>query len=259
MPLADAKQRFSNRVADYARYRPSYPSALVDLLGKECRLRSEQVIADIGSGTGLLSKLFLNHGNRVYGVEPNAEMRTGGEEYLRGHANFTSVDGSAEATTLGNASVDFVTVGQAFHWFDVPAAEREFRRILKAGGWVVVVWHDRRMDETPFAREYEDVLVRFGIDYKSVKDTYPETEKMRNFFDAGTFQTRDLPNHQDFDWEGLRGRLRSSSYAPTESHGNYAPMIARLRSIFEAYQQNGSVRMEYFACVYFGKLGRNNP
>jgi SAM-dependent methyltransferase len=221
-------------------------------------LRPSNVIADIGSGTGLLSKLFLDHGNRVYGVEPNAEMRAGGDRFLRDHANFTSIRGSAETTTLRDASVDLVTVGQAFHWFDVWSAQREFRRILKPGGWVVVVWQDRRMDETPFAREYEDVLVHFGIDYKSVKDTYPETEKMRNFFDPGTFQTRDLPNHQDFDWEGLRGRLRSSSYAPTESHSNYAPMIQELRRIFDAYQQNGAVRMEYFARVYFGKLGRNN-
>jgi ubiquinone/menaquinone biosynthesis C-methylase UbiE len=257
MALADAKQRFSNRVADYARYRPSYPLALVVLLAKECGLRPEHVVADIGSGTGLLSKLFLDHGSRVYGVEPNAEMRAGGEEFLGDYANFTSVNGSAEATTLANASVDFVTVGQAFHWFDVSAAQREFRRILKPGGWAVVVWQDRRMDETPFAREYEDVLVRFGIDYEAVKDSYPETEKMRNFSDAGTFQTHDLPNHQDFDWEGLRGRLRSSSYAPAENHPNHAPMIEELRRMFDAYQRNGAVRMEYFARVYFGKLGGN--
>jgi SAM-dependent methyltransferase len=255
MPFADAKQRFSNRVTDYARYRPSYPSALIDLLARECGLRADHVIADAASGTGLLSKLFLDYGNRVYGIEPNAEMRAGGEEFLRDYRNFTSINGSAEATTLADSSVDFVTVGQAFHWFDVAAAQREFRRILKRGGWGVVVWQDRRMDETPLAREYENVLLRFGIDYKSVKDTYPETEKMRNFFEAGTFLTRDLPNHQDFDWQGLRGRLRSSSYAPTETHPNYVPMIVELRRIFDTHQQNGNVRMEYFARVYCGKLG----
>jgi ubiquinone/menaquinone biosynthesis C-methylase UbiE len=257
MTFADAKQRFSNRVSDYARYRPGYPQALVDLLTAECGLRPHHIIADIGSGTGLLSRLFLDHGNRVYGVEPNAEMRAGGEESLREYANFASTDGSAEATTLPKTSVDLVTVGQAFHWFDVSAAQREFRRILKPDGWAVVVWQDRRMEETPFAREYEDVLVRFGIGYKSVKDNYPEVERMRKFFDAGTFQTRDLSNHQDFDWEGLRGRLRSSSYAPTENHPNYAPMIGELRRIFDTYQQNGAVRMDYFARVYFGKLCGN--
>jgi SAM-dependent methyltransferase len=257
MTFADAKQRFSNRVADYIRYRPSYPSALLDLLAKECGLRAEHAIADIGSGTGLLSKLFLDHGNRVYGVEPNAEMRAGGEEFLRNYANFTSVNGSAEATTLSPSSVDFITAGQAFHWFDVAAAEREFCRILKPGGWVVVVWQDRRMEETPFAREYEHLLERFGIEYKKVKDAYPEADKIRHFFEAGTFHSRDLPNHQVLDWEGLRGRLRSSSYAPTESHANYAPMMAELRSMFDTYQENRTVRMEYFARIHFGKLGGN--
>src|SRR5271165_1995784 len=138
MTFADAKQRFSNRVADYVRYRPSYPPALLDLLAKECRLRPVHVIADIGSGTGLLSKLFLDHGNRLYGVEPNAEMRVAGEEFLRDYPTFTSVPGSAEATTLQPSSIDFITVGQAFHWFDVAAAQQEFRRILKPDGWVVV-------------------------------------------------------------------------------------------------------------------------
>ncbi len=257
MTFADAKQRFSNRVSDYARYRPSYPAALLDLLAHECGLRSDQVIADIGSGTGLLSKLFLDHGNRVYGIEPNREMREGGDEFLRSYTSFTSTNGSAESTTLPDSSVDFITVGQAFHWFDVAAAQREFRRILKPAGWCIVVWQDRRMDEAPFARDYENVLVRFGMDYKSVKDTYPESEKMRAFFDPGTFHSTDLPNHQDFDFDGLAGRLRSSSYAPTESHPNYAPMMAELRRIFDAYQHLGAVRMEYFARVYFGKLGRN--
>ena len=151
MTFVDAKQRFSNRVADYLRYRPSYPPALLDRLGKECGLRREHVIADIGSGTGLLSKLFLEHGNSVMGVEPNGEMRAGGEDFLREYSNFSSINGSAERTTLAPASVDFITAGQAFHWFDVGKAAIEFRRILKLGGWVVVVWQDRRMEETPFA------------------------------------------------------------------------------------------------------------
>jgi SAM-dependent methyltransferase len=257
MTLADAKQRFSNRVADYARYRPAYPGGVYDLLAKQCGLRAGHVLADIGSGTGLLSRLFLERGNRVYGIEPNTEMRRGGEEFLSGYPNFTSIDGSAEATTLADASVDFVTAGQAFHWFDKSAAQREFRRILKPGGWAVVIWQDRRMQETPFAREYESVLQRFAVDYKSVKDTYPEGEKMGSFFDAGTFQSHELHNHQDFDWEGLQGRLRSSSYAPTENHANYGSMMAELRRVFDAYQENGSVRMDYFARVYLGRLGRN--
>ena len=254
MTFADAKQRFSNRAADYVRYRPGYPSAVLDLLRSECGLLPGHVIADIGSGTGLLSRLFLENGNRVFGVEPNQEMRQAGEEYLRAYSNFSSVNGPAEATTLPNASVEFVTAAQAFHWFEPRAARREFIRILKPSGWFVVLWNDRRMEEAQLTRDYERLLERFGIDYKSVKDSYPEVQNIRDFFESDDFVARDLPNYQILDWEGFRGRLRSSSFAPTEGHPNYAPMMAGLEHIFRAHQRDGRVRMDYFTRIYFGQL-----
>jgi SAM-dependent methyltransferase len=252
MTFGDAKQRFSNRVADYVRYRPSYPSELLNLLRAECGLRPGHVIADIGSGTGLLSELFLKNGNRVYGVEPNEAMRRAGEEYLASYDGFSSIEGSAEATTLEDASVDFVAAGQAFHWFEPDAARREFARILKPTGWVVIAWNDRRMEEFPFTRAYEELLERFGTDYKNVKDSYPEAERIRTFL--STFTERDLPNYQLLDWEGLSGRLRSSSFTPTEGHPNFAPMMEDLRRIFDANQQDGQVRMDYFMRVYYGRI-----
>src|ERR1700726_121959 len=185
MTFTDAKQRFSTRVADYVRYRPSYPSALLDLLRSECSLRPGHVIADIGSGTGFLSELFLKNGNRVYGIEPNKDMRQAGEEYLASYDGFSSIEGSAEATTLDDASVNFVTAGQAFHWFDQNTARAEFIRILKPLGWVVVIWSERLTDASPFVREYEDLLRKFGTDYASVKESYPSEEHMRDFFGAG--------------------------------------------------------------------------
>ncbi len=254
MTFADAKQRFSNRVADYVRYRPGYPAALLDLLRTECGLHAGHVIADIGSGTGLLSKLFLESGNAVLGVEPNQEMRQAGEEFLESFPTFTSIAGSAETTALGDESVDFVTAGQAFHWFDPRAARREFFRILKPNGWMVITWNDRRMEEAQLTREYEELLERFGIDYKRVKDAYPESADIRSFFGAGGFSARDLPNQQILDWEGFRGRLRSSSFAPTEGHPNYAPMMSELERIYRTHEHNGSVCMEYFTRVYFGQL-----
>jgi SAM-dependent methyltransferase len=254
MTFADATHRFSNRVADYVRYRPGYPPAVLDLLRAECGLRSGHVIADIGSGTGLLSELFLKNGNRVYGVEPNEAMRRAGEEYLASYDGFSSIKGSAESTTLADSSIDFVTAGQSFHWFEPKAARSEFIRILKPTAWVVIAWNDRRMEEKRLTREYEELLERFGIDYKSVKDAYPEAHHIRSFFGNDNFHSRDLPNEQVLDWEGLRGRLRSSSFAPTEGHPNYAPMMAELDRIFRAHQRDGFVRMEYFTRVYFGQL-----
>ena len=252
MTFIDAKQRFSTRVADYIRYRPGYPSALLDLLRTECGLRSGHVIADIGSGTGFLSELFLKNGNRVYGIEPNEAMRRAGEEYLASYDGFSSLEGSAEATTLDDTSVDFVTAGQSFHWFEPDAARREFARILKPACWMVIAWNDRRMEEAPFTRAYETILERFGIDYKNVKDSYPEANRIRGFLSA--FTQRDLPNHQILDWDSLRGRLRSSSFTPTESHPDHAPMMDELRKLFDAYQQNGQVRMDYFTRIYYGHV-----
>ena len=253
MTFTDAKQRFSSRVADYVRYRPGYPSEALALLRTECGLRPGHVIADIGSGTGFLSELFLKNGNRVYGVEPNEAMRQAGEEYLAAHDGFASINGSSEATTLDDATADFVTAGQAFHWFEPVAARKEFTRILKPNGWIVVLWNDRQMD-TPFASAYEDLLVKYGTDYTRVRDAYPEAHVIQDFFGAGSFSQHSLPNAQVLDWDGLAGRLRSSSYAPQEGHANYAPMMAALEELFRANQENGSVRMEYATHMYFGRL-----
>jgi SAM-dependent methyltransferase len=254
MTFTDAKQRFSNRVADYVRYRPSYPPAVLDLLRAECSLSSGHTIADIGSGTGFLSEVFLKNGNRVYGVEPNAEMRQAGEEYLASYDGFSSIAGSAESTTLDDASVDFVTAGQAFHWFEQTATRREFARILKPGGWVVVLWNERLTDTTPFLRGYEDLIRKFGTDYSRVNESYPREEQMRDFFQHNGYRQERLPNFQVFDFEGLAGRVRSSSYMPSQGHPNFAPMMAELNRVFRAHQQGGSVRIEYLTRLYFGHL-----
>jgi SAM-dependent methyltransferase len=257
MTFLDAKQRFSNRVADYVRYRPGYPSAIRDVLRAECGLKSGHLIADIGSGTGFLSELFLKNGNRVLGIEPNEAMRLAGEEYLASYDGFVSVNGSAEATTLDDASVNFVTAGQAFHWFDQNAARAEFLRILKPAGWVVVIWNERLTDASPFVREYEDLLRKFGTDYASVKESYPSEEHMRDFFGAGAYSSHTLPNFQEFDFDGVAGRLRSSSFIPTQDHPNFAPMMAELQRIFDAHNQDDRVRLEYTTHIYFGRL--NSP
>ena len=252
--FADSKNRFSSRVADYLHYRPHYPAGVLDLLRAQCHLSPAHAIADIGSGTGFLAELFLKNGNAVLGVEPNQEMRNAGVEYLAAYPRFTSIDGCAEATTLPSSSVDFVTAGQAFHWFDPHAARREFARILRPHGGVAIVWNDRSISTTRFAETYENLLLRFGTDYARVKDCYPQIEDIRAFFGHSNFLTREIPNDQVFDLDGLRGRLRSSSYAPLEGHPNFAPLLAELDNLFSAHQHEGRVRMEFSTVAYLGQL-----
>jgi SAM-dependent methyltransferase len=254
MTFPDAKQRFSNRAEDYARYRPGYPREILQLMGTRCHFSPEHVIADIGCGTGLLSQIFLEHGNRVFGVEPNLEMRAVGEEFLKRYPRFKSVAGSAEATTLPDDSVDFIAAAQAFHWFDLEPTRNEFQRILKTGGRVVIIWNERLLEETAFLRDYEALLRQFGTDYARVHESYARPEQMLEFFGKNELMSHTLPNSQDFDFDGLCGRLRSSSYAPAPDQPQFAAMIEGLRRIFDAHQVHGKVRMEYSTRMYTAKL-----
>jgi len=250
----DPTGRFSTRVADYARYRPGYPPAVLRLLEEECGLASTSVVADVGSGTGILSALFLKNGNRVYGVEPNREMREAGERRLASYANFVSVDGRAEETTLDDRSVDFITAGQAFHWFDPPGTRREFVRILRPGGWVVLAWNDRRTAGTPFLEEYERLLLEYGTDYKEVSAKYMEESALSTLFGATEPQTASFDNEQVFDFEGLRGRLTSSSYSPQPGHPNFDPLMRELEALFRRHERDGRVVVVYDTKVFYGRL-----
>ena len=254
MTATDSKQRFSSRVADYVRYRPGYPHAVIDTLHDDCGLRPESAVADVGSGTGLLSRLFLENGNSVYGVEPNAEMRAAGKEFLRSYPNFRSIDGSAEETTLPDSSIDFVAAGQAFHWFDPEPTHKEFARILKSNSWVAVIWNERRIETSALLRAYEDLLRKYSPDYAEVSAKYPEALRMAEFFGPNQVHQRTFPNEQLFDFEGLRGRLLSSSYSPPKDHPNHEPMLLELRRIFDAHNEHGRVRIEYTAHLYYGQL-----
>ncbi len=251
---SDSKQRFSNRVGDYVRYRPGYPRAVLDLLRDECGLAPESIVADIGCGTGILTQMLLENGNVVYGVEPNAEMRAAGEEFLAAYTKFRSVAAPAEATTLPDASVDFIVAAQAFHWFDPRASRAEFRRILRPRGWVVVVANHRKKDATPFLRAYEAFLRKFGTDYGKVAETYPSAARMAEFFGAGKFREHSAPNRQIFDFDGLSGRLRSSSYAPPPEHPNHKPMLAALKELFDEHSDEGNVSFDYVTYIYYGQL-----
>jgi SAM-dependent methyltransferase len=253
--VTDPTARFTSRVADYAAHRPSYPAELLPLLAREGVLRPTDVVADVGSGTGLLTALLLGNGNTVHAVEPNAAMGEEARSRLGSSPRFHAVAGRAEATGLPSASCDVVTAAQAFHWFDVDGARGEFRRILRAGGPVVLIWNIRRLDSTPFLREYEAMLLRFAAeDYRKVSAGWAEIEAITRFFAPNGFETRSLEYRQVFGFEGLRGRLLSSSYAPAAGDPRHEPMMAELRAIFDRHQQDGQVAFEYDTQVYWGQL-----
>ncbi|MGB8065323.1 MAG: class I SAM-dependent methyltransferase [Candidatus Sulfotelmatobacter sp.] len=253
MPASNATSRFSDRVENYIRYRPGYPPEALQLLKNACGLAPEHVVADIASGTGIWTRVLLENGNRVYGVEPNPEMRQAGERLLASFPTFISVAGKAEATTLADASVDFVTAAQAAHWFDRPGTRREFKRVLKLGGWLVLLWNERVIDGTPFLRDYEKLLLSYNTDYADVRHERT-TDAVNEFFDPAPYGERAFPMRQEFDYAGLEGRLLSSSYAPGPGHARHEPMLAELRRIFDVHSEDGHVNVDYKTRVYFGRL-----
>ncbi len=252
--LGDPKLRFSDRVDDYLKYRPRYGREVVDALRDACGLDSKHIIADVGCGTGFSAQPFLEHGNRVIGIEPNREMREAGKQFLARYPQFEMREGSAEHTGLPDKSVDFVLAGQAFHWFPLLETRAEFARILKPDGWVVLIWHDRLLDATPFLRAYEDFLCRHAVDYQQVVHRkVANSEVMGEFFRPDTVNLLSLSAEQRVDLDGLLGRIRSSSYMPREGARAEA-MLAGVPELFSSYQQDGAVLLQYQTKIFYGHL-----
>jgi SAM-dependent methyltransferase len=248
--LADSKERFSNRVENYIKFRPDYPTEIIIFLKKKINFLSSWVIADIGSGTGILSKLFLENGNLVFGVEPNDEMRRAGEIQLKDYSNFNSLKGSSETTGIKSNYISLITAGQAFHWFNAGESKKEFKRILKKDGYVILIWNNRKTESTIFLRDYENLLINYSIDYKLVDHKNVNKETLNNFFNK--YEREIFQNCQVLDFEGLKGRLLSSSYAPMPGHPNYKPMMNELEKVFNQNEIDGKIKFEYDTELYYG-------
>lgn len=251
---SDSVERFSNRVESYARYRPSYPAAVIDCLEAEMGLTPQMVVADVGAGTGLLTRRLLENGNTVYAVEPNSGMRQAAEAALSRYANFHSVDGRSDGTTLPGASVDLVTVAQAFHWFEPVATRAEFLRILRPPAWVALIWNDRR-NTTPFMQAYEQLLGRYGTDYKQVDHKYvADGPALARFFAPGEYRLFTFPNNQVLDFEGMVGRLASTSYVPAPGEPGHAALLTAADALFAEHAVDDRVTIEYTTQVFLGHL-----
>ena len=250
--ISDSTSRFSSRVADYVRYRPSYPPQIVTFLHDACGVAPDAVVADVGAGTGISTKMFLDAGHTVIAVEPNRPMLDAAVEWLGAYPGFRFMTGTAEATGLPDAGVDLVIAAQAFHWFDPPRAGREFGRILKPGGKVALFWNSRLLTGSDFLEGYEALLQRWGVDYSEVAERYSDDAAMAEWFADRFLHKAAFPNVQVLDFAGLTGRLSSSSYAPKPGHPNHEPMMAALRALFDRTARNGTVDFEYSTRLYVG-------
>lgn len=240
-------KRFSNRVENYVRYRPSYPDAIVPFLESTLHLQNVQRIADIGSGTGLFAEILLKKGYRVTCIEPNEEMRQAAEKKLNHYAGFTSRQHRAEQTGLRSQSVDLITVAQAFHWMEPAAAKKEFERILKPGGHIVIAYN-LRLTNTPFLKEYDGLKKQFAIENINNR---PGEDKIEKFFQPFPMHVESFPNIQSLDFDALKGQLLSASYIPLPGYPSYDTMISSLVQLFVAYNENGFIKMEYETKLYW--------
>lgn len=246
-------ERFSDRVENYVKYRPSYPPEVLQLFRNKMFLQTSSVIADIGSGTGISAKIFLENGNDVFGIEPNEAMRKASEVFLEEFSAFHAVDGTAENTKLNNQSVDFIIAAQAFHWFDKEKTRTEFERILRPNGYVALIWNERQTDSNEFLREYEKFLLKFGTDYKEVRHEQVTNEIISDFFQT-EFREESFLNVQTLDFTGLKGRVLSSSYMPSEIHPIYNEMEKELKDLFTRYQKNGIIKVLYDTKVFYSQF-----
>lgn len=253
--MTDPTERFSDRASDYVKARPSYPNEVLAILRSTCGLTERSTVADLGSGTGIFTRLLLDTGARVFAVEPNDEMRGAAERDLASNPRFSSVRGRAEATTLPPASVDIATAAQAFHWFDVDATKRELHRIVRPGGHVALVWNDRDVTSTPFLRDFEALLVAQCPKYPELQGKANATAKFDTVFGPGRWKRSTVPNDQKLDREGLVARVMSASYAPKAGTSEHETIVDALEKLHDRYAYEGTVRITYLTVIVSGRIG----
>ena len=249
----DSAERFTSRVRDYVRYRPGYPPAAVAHIADQLDIAPGRLIADVGAGTGLLTRSLLQAGAEVIAIDPNEHMLDAARELLAGQRRASFVVASAEDTTLDDHSVDAITVGQAFHWFEHEAARDEFRRILRPGGCVALMWNTKRFDTSEFLAGYEQLLERHAPAFADVRHETSDEATIEAFFGAPPTRA-EFDNEQRFDWDGVLGRAMSASYVPREGAPHHAAFVVGLRELWEAHAVDGCLVWPYATVVWAGPL-----
>jgi ubiquinone/menaquinone biosynthesis C-methylase UbiE len=252
--MSENTERFTGRVNDYERYRLRYPVAVIEILASRCDLRVDHLVADVGAGTGMLAELFLEHGNAVIAIEPNDDMREACERLASAWPGLTVKKATAEDTSLEDSSVDFVAVGRAFHWFDLEKTAKEFRRILRPGGWVVIASNSRVRDDSPMSVTYESLLREHGTDYEANHERYESIGRVKEFFAGGELFREEIYGEQRLTLEELVGQTQSLSVTPEPGHAKYEGMQEALRAFFSKWQVDGVVGMKTVCRVACGRF-----
>lgn len=247
-------ERFSGRVENYVRYRPHYPKEIITFLKKSISFTDQWIVADIGSGSGISSELFLKNGNVVMAIEPNQEMRAAAEAQFKKKKKFISLKGTAENTTLPENSVDLIVAGQAFHWFNQRKSKKEFQRISTPNGYLLLMWNERDMN-SPVQKAYHQMLLELAPKYEEVCQQNINEKAIKSFFSPNPFTFHSIPQSQFFDLEGFKGRLFSTSYAPIGIEKEEKILIKRLKKIFDQFNVNGLLEFPYHCKIYCGKIG----
>jgi len=252
--VTDTIHRFDERAADYNRFRPSYPVEMISFFTSELGLNPGDVLVDVGAGTGKLTHLLLENGNQVYAVEPNDQMRAIADALLFHYEGYRSIPGTAESTNIPDNTADFVFTAQAFHWFDVERIREEFRRILKGKSLVVLIWNVRNTHDSVFLKEYDIILRTFSSEYAARERNKIEHNKIERVYGPQGYETAYFPHSQTLSEEGLIGRVVSNTYTPSPGDGNFKELLAAVRALYDEFQENGKVQIDYTTNVIYGAV-----
>lgn len=245
--------KFDSKGSVYSKARPNYPDALFSYLLAEGVINNDTVAADIGSGTGIFTVALSKFLNSVFAIEPNDDMRIKAEEKYKTIANITSINATAENTSLPDRSVDLITVAQAFHWFDRVAFKDECKRILKSNGKVVLVWNDRDSN-SEIIKDNFAVNKKYCKAFKGSSNGIDFSKDAFSDFFGEEFELVEFCNNLIYTREVFIARNLSSSYAPKENDPIYDDYIKAITDVFEKYQTNGTVNYPYITRCYFGTI-----
>ncbi len=250
----DSKQRFSNRVTDYVSARPSYPKSLLDLLSAKIGFDSSWTVLDVGAGTGISSKLFLDNGNAVVAAEPNDAMRTAAEQWLANYPKYRSINSPAESIPLEDHSLNLIIAAQAFHWFDPVQFAKECRRLLNDRGSVAIIWNTFEHDSTPAAVEYHGILRSYSLDFEKIVNKWRQSDLLaQTWFTQESYSYSELRNDQTYDFDQMIARVASSSYMPSRDHPRFESMVDAYRKFHAEFASDGRVTLPCVCKVYLGR------